>query len=75
MRPSTEKLLRQKLQMDMAETNFHLGIFKFIVFVFGGLFVLVCIVKPLTEGRNPFNPAPQAQQHPHQQHHKGSQQK
>jgi len=65
MRPSTEKLLRQKLAMDMAEYNFVVGIAKFLA-AFGIVVLLVVyVLEPLTAGRPLFQPAPQAQPHQH----------
>ena len=69
MHPSTEKLLRKKLAMDLAEPTFLVYLFLFMIGVgilalFGGY-----VLRPLEEGRPLFQQAPQYQ---HQQH-KGSQ--
>jgi hypothetical protein len=65
MHPSTEKLLRRKLSMDLAEPTFLIYVLLFmagmgLLALFGGY-----ILRPLEEGRPLLQQAPQHQ-------HKGS---
>ncbi len=66
MDPTTEKLLRQRLRMDLAEPTFLVYVFLFMLAV--GFLALIggYVLRPLEEGRPLFQQSPQHQ-------HKGSQ--